>query len=193
MSTEEPLKKILSTAAASLSLFGSSTIFITNWMWPDLRTNSRRMIMFISIGDFLLASTNIVRFWGAGLESCEMDIPRTIALLLTFIWTVLLSFFFYLTICRKISLESEKRFMRFFHVTAWGIPCVIALIAYFLNGVGMSDDLVTECRYWITRDKTWLEVVLWMFITGEGWVILAYITITVFYVLVKLHIKREVF
>lgn len=191
MSTEAPLKKILSTAAASLSLFGSSTIFITYWMWPDLRTNSRRMIMFIAIGDFLLASTNIVRFWGAGLESCEMDIPRTIALLLTFIWTVLLSFFFYLTICRKISLESEKRFMRFFHVTAWGIPCVIALIAYFLKGAGMSHDLVTECGYWIMRVKTWLEVVLWMFITEEGWVILAYITITVFYVLVKLHIKRE--
>ena len=33
---------------------------------------------------------------------------------------------------------------------------------------------------------------IWAAITGEGWAIMTYITMTVFYVLIKQHIRREV-
>ena len=33
---------------------------------------------------------------------------------------------------------------------------------------------------------------IWAAITGEGWAIMTYIAMTVFYVLIKQHIRREV-
>ncbi|KAL9983834.1 hypothetical protein ACROYT_G006074 [Oculina patagonica] len=80
-----------------------------------------------------------------------------------------------------------------FHITAWGIPLVIAVIAYLDDAVGSSRDYVSSGWCWIkyTHQRRWWKMVLWMCIAGKGWEILAYIAITVFYVLVKLQIRRE--
>ena len=194
----EVVNKVLSTTAASLSIVGTLIIISTFVMWPDLRTNSRKMIVFISIGDFLVACGNITgellaeRHPGRS-SGCPIQATiGIIAVLSSFFWTVYLSLYFYLTLCRKISIESEKRIMKLFHVTAWGIPLAIAILAYVLHGVGYSGDLSSSGWCWITSDQAWWEMVLWMCIAGKGWEILAHIAITVFYVLVKLHIRREV-
>ena len=131
--TDGTLPKTLSAVTASLSLMGSFTIFLTFWMSPDLRTTARRMIMFITVADFL-----------------------------------------------------------FFHITAWGVPFVITVAAYFFNGVQFLADLETGYKCWIWNEKTWQAMCIWAAITGEGWAIMTYITMTVFYVLVKQHIRREV-
>ena len=192
----ENVNKILSTTAASLSMVGTLIIFATFWMWPDLRTNSRRMIVFISVGDFLVAGTDTVGQWGVKQgqgQGCRIQAAiGIIGILPSFFWTVYLSLYFYLTICRRISLESEKRFMTFFHVTAWGIPLTIAVIAYAVKGVGYSGDVGSSGWCWISNDQNWWKMVLWMCITGKGWEISAYIAITVFYVLVKLQIRKQV-
>ncbi|KAL9983833.1 hypothetical protein ACROYT_G006071 [Oculina patagonica] len=154
------------------------------------------MIVFISIGDFLVAGADIVGEWGVkqgpGLGCRIQAAIGIIAILPSFSWTVYLSFYFYLTICRRISLESERMAMRFFHVTAWGIPLTIAVIAYALKGVGYSGDLGSSGWCWISTDQATWKMVSWMFFSGKGWEISAYIGITVFYVLVKLHIRRQV-
>lgn len=191
------VNRILSTTTASLSLAGTFAIFATFWMWPDLRTNSRRMIVFISVGDFLVAGANIVGLWGISPGpgvGCQIQAAvGVIAVLPSFFWTVYLSLYFYLIICRRISLESEKRVLRLFHVTAWGIPLTIAVIAFALKGVGYSGNVSSSGWCWISNDQAWWEMVLWMCITGKGWEIIAYIAIPIFYLLVKLHIRRQVF
>ncbi|KAJ7336572.1 Basement membrane-specific heparan sulfate proteoglycan core protein [Desmophyllum pertusum] len=157
------------------------------------------MIVFISVGDFLVAGGNIVGEWVITRASqpdvlaCRIQAAiGTIAILSSFFWTVYLSLYFYLTICRRISMESEKRVMMLFHGTAWGIPVIIAIIAFVQKGVGYSGDLVSSGWCWISSKQRWWEMVFWMCIAGKGWEISAYIAITVFYVLVKLHIRQEV-
>ena len=90
------------------------------------------------------------------------------------------------------SLEMEARMMRFFHVTAWGIPLLLAAIALGDRAVGNSNDFVSSGWCWIKYRQDWWKMKLWMFLAGKGWEILAYVTICVFYVLVKLQIRREV-
>ena len=193
---EEPLNQVLSTTAASLSILGSLTIISTFWMWPDLRTNSRRMIVFISIGDFLVASFNIVGIYmNSDQETCAFQgMVNIAAILASFFWTVYLSLYFYLTICKNISMKTERVAMWLFNITAWGIPLVIAAVGYGVEAVGNSQDLVSSGWCWIkyTDGMKWWKIVLWMCIAGKGWEILAYIAISMFYVLVKLQVRREV-
>jgi len=65
--------------------------------------------------------------------------------------------------------------MLFFHATAWGIPLLLAAIAYGVEAVGNSQDLVSSGGCWITCHQLWWKMVLWMFIDGKGWKIIAYI------------------
>ena len=193
----EDLNKILSTTAASLSIVGTLITISTFVMWPDLRTNSRRMIVFISIGDLFVAISNVLGLYNTSSTDtmCELQATLNIAAVLpSFFWTVYLSFYLYLTICKKICTDLEARVMYLFHVTAWGIPLLIAATAYAAKAVGDSNDLVSSGWCWIKYRKTteWWMMVLWMCIAGKGWEILAYIAITVFYVLVKLQIRKEV-
>ena len=190
------VNKVLSTTAGSLSILGALIIITTFLMWPDLRTNSRRIIVFISIGDLFVAISNITGLYTkppADGTTCKIQATLNImAVLSSFLWTTYLSCYFYLTICKKISTQVESRMMLFFHATAWGIPLLLAAIAYGVEAVGNSHDLVSSGWCWITSHQLWWKMVLWMCIAGKGWEILAYIAITVFYVLVKLQIRREV-
>ena len=191
------LNMVLSTTAASLSLAGTLAILATFWMWPDLRTNSRRMIVYMSVGDFLVAGVNIVGLWGIDPGpgvGCQIQAAvGVIAVLPSFFWTIYLSLYFYLIICRRISMEWEKRVLRFFHVTAWGIPLTIAVIAFELKGVGYSGNVSSSGWCWISNDQAWWKMVLWMCITGKAWEIMVCVSIPILYVLVKTHIRRQVF
>ena len=192
---EATLNKVLTTTAGSLSLLGALIIITTFVMWPDLKTNSRRIIVFISIGDFFMAFSNIVGLYNPPKENYTCDIQATVnivANLSSFLWTMNLSFYLYLTVCVKISIETERRCMGLFHITAWGIPLIIAALAYGLNAVGYSRDMVSSGWCWISSDQPWGKMVLWLFFAGKGWEIIAYIAITVFSTLVKLQIRREV-
>ena len=192
--SHESLNLILTTTAASLSIVGTVVIFVTFFLWPDLRTNARRMITFMSVGDFILAGGNIVGLWGPDGVICKVQAAFGIAAILSsFFWTVYLSLYFYLTICRRISCELEKRVMVLFHTTAWGIPLVIAVLAVGLNEVGHGNDFDSAGWCWIRINRhQWKEATLWMFIAGKGWEFISYFSITLFYVLVKLQIRREV-
>ena len=192
---ESDLNKIFTTTAASLSLIGTLVIFITFIMWPDLRTNSRRMIVFISIGDFFVALFNIIGIYNPPVDNsmCKIQpVVTNVAVLSSFLWTLNLSFYFYLTICRKISVEYERRIMQLLHLIGWGIPILISFIAFTAGAYGFSKNVVTSGWCWVSGNQEWWKVVMWMFITGKGWEIMSYICILYFYLLVILQIRREV-
>ena len=192
---ESDLNKIFTTMAASLSLIGALLIIITFIMWPDLRTNSRRMIVFISTGDFFVALFIIIGIFNPPLDNkiCRMQsLVTNVALLSSFLWTLNLSFYFYLTICRKISAEYERPIMQLLHLIGWGIPILIGIIALKMGAYGFYRNVGTSGWCWISENQKWWKIVMWMFITGKGWEIMAYICIFKFYLLVILQIRREV-
>lgn len=112
---EEPPNQILFTAVASLSILGSFIIVSTFLLWPDLRTNARLMIVFISVCDFLVASFNILAInfeKKLDNEICKLQATVNIAAILSsFFWTVYLSLYFYLTICKKITVRTESHYV----------------------------------------------------------------------------------
>ena len=89
-------------------------------------------------------------------------------------------------------MKSERLYILFFHIMAWEVPFVITVAAYLFNGVQFLADLETGYKCWIWNGKTWRTMCIWAAITGEGWAIMTYITMTVFYVLVKQQLRREV-
>ena len=193
------LNKILCTTAASLSIVGTLFIIGTFLKWPDLRSNSRKIIVFISIGDLFVAMSNAVGLYTETRALvCKIQAALNIAALLSsFFWTVYLSFYIYMTVCRKITLQSEKRIMLFFLLTAWGIPLTIAATAYGVRAVGNSKNVMSSGWCWIKyslNDETWpwQKMLFWMCMTGKGCEILSYIAICVCYFLVKCQIRREV-
>ena len=194
----ETLNLALATTASSLSIFGTTIILCTYALWPDLRTNSRKIITFISVGDFLTALTNLFGMWDKAINNttalCEIEaLVNICAVLPSFFWTVYLSLYLYLAICKKISHESERRVMRAFHLTAWGIPLILAVLAAGFRAVGKSqNDYASAGWCWVRESASWKEMVLWMIVFGKGWEILAYFAITLFYVLIKMHIGGEV-
>ena len=191
----DDLNKVLSTTASSLSIVGTLIIIATFVIWSDLRTNSRIIIVCISIGDLFVAISNITGVYtNTGDDDlCKIQATLNIAAILSsFFWTVYLSLFFYVTICNKISTQWETRLMWLFQVTGWSIPLALAAAAYGFKAVGNSDDLVSSGWCWIKYKQDWWKMVLWMCLAGKGWEILAYIAISVFYVLVKLQLRREV-
>lgn len=195
--SKEILDKVLTTTTASLSIFGTLVIMITFVLWPDIRKTSRQIIVYISIGDFFVACSNILGVWERGMDNwtsaCKIQAAiGTVAVLSTFFWTVYLSVYFYLVISKKISIDTERRIMLWFHLTGWGIPLVITVIAKESGAFGYSGDLVSSGWCWISSDQRWWKMLLWMIMAGKGWEILAYIVISVLYVLIKLSIRREV-
>ena len=109
-------------------------------------------------------------------SACEIQAAiGMVAVLSTFFWTVYLSVYFYLVISKKISVDSERRIMLWFHFTGWGIPLAITAIAKEKGATGYSGDLVSSGWCWISSDQPWWKMLLWMVIAGKGWEILAYI------------------
>ena len=55
--TPNPVQKtynrVIFTVVSSLSAFGSVAIIVTYFIWHDLQTTTRRILVYISIGDFL--------------------------------------------------------------------------------------------------------------------------------------------
>ncbi|XP_067037983.1 G-protein coupled receptor 157-like isoform X1 [Acropora muricata] len=189
------VNRILSTTVAFLSMVGAVIIVVTFIVYPDIRTNSRRIIVYISISDFSVACLNTVGLYNPATSdsklTCKLQATLTVvAVLSSFLWTVNLSLYFYMTICKKISTAAEKRMMTLFHVTAWGFPITIAVFAYGLHGVGYTRDMVSSGWCWISTDKPWWQVVLWMSLTGKAWEISAYIVISVLFALVKQEMAR---
>ena len=153
------------------------------------------MIVFISINDFFVALFNIIGIYNppSDNEICRTQaLVTNVTILSSFMWTLNLSYYFYLTICMKIPVKYERRIMQLLHLIGWGIPILIGIIAFTMGAYGFSRNVGTSGWCWISEHQEWWKVVMWMFVTGKGWEIMAYICIFKFYLFVILQIRREV-
>lgn len=75
-------------------------------------------------------------------------------------------------------------------VFSWGIPLSITVAAVALKKIGYDASDVSVGWCWI--DIKQKDRVLWMLLAGKMWEILAYVTLPVFYILIRKHISRAV-
>lgn len=195
------LNRTLMAITSAFSLFGALVIMVTYITWKDIRTTSRKILAYISIADCVVVAS--YRF-GAFLppntnsDACvTQSFLSTTANLWSFFWTTFMVIFLYITIARQKPRMVEKLFWAW-HIIGWGVPVLIverALEDDVLAWDRNDRDIYSSGWCWIrVQDggKSAHKSIMWMLITGEVWEVLVFVTVLLFYGLLKCHIRQEV-
>lgn len=180
-------EQVLVLSSCSLSFLGSSLIIVSYLLWPDLRTTPRRLLLFLSVADWLSAGSfgygAWSRFRGDSPGCVAQGAVSTFSNTSSFFWTV--AVYLYLLIVRCSQRAAESLLLAF-HLVSWGVPLAITVAALCLNKIGYNASEVSVGWCWIRIQAP--DRVLWMLLTGKIWEFLAYLTLPVLYVLIKRHI-----
>lgn len=182
--------EILATLTASLSIFGTTFIIVSYFAWKDIQSTSRKILVYISVADFLTSVGTIMGLWSSDPLVCTVQSTMgTLAVLCSFFWTVFMSVYLYVSLARKRPRVANK-LMILFHILGWGVPIVVTTIAARTEKLGNNKDEVTSGWCWVKNAMSFEQQILWMLLAGKGWEMAAYIIITVLYVLVRQSIKK---
>lgn len=188
------VNRTLTTISSILSLLGTMAIIVSFIAWKDFRSTSRRILVYISIGDFFIAGGNLFGVWQPKDDSvvCEsQSFVTTTASLWSFFWTTFLAIFMYTVVAMKQPNRAEKM-LKFYHIIGWGVPVAITGTALGLKKLGNDNDKFSAGWCWIDYKLSKSDKNLWMLISGKAWEIAAFIFIAIFYLLLKCHIHKEV-
>lgn len=189
------VNRVLTTVSASLSLLGTSFIIGTFIAWKDFRSTSRRILVYISIGDFFIAGGNLVGVWLRPNENsiaCKaQSFVTTCASLWSFFWTTFLAIFMYTVVAMKQPNRAETM-LKFYHIIGWGIPLIVTGTALGLGKLGNDKDLYSAGWCWIDSTLSKPDKYIWMWVTGKAWEISAFLLSSTFYLMLKCHIRKEV-
>lgn len=188
------VNKALTTISASFSLLGTFLIIATFVAWKDFRSKSRRILVYISIADFFIAGGNLLGVWlvDENSNACKaQSFISTCASLWSFFWTVFLGLYMYTAVASKQGNKADVM-VKFFHVIGWGVPLVIVSVALGLGKLG-KENVDTAGWCWIDGRLKQEEKKIWMFITGKAWEISAYFLCSIFYLMLKCRIRKEIY
>lgn len=136
-----------------LTLVGSLLIMVTFALYKEIRTSSRHIIVCISIADFITAVGNL---GGAFLPiknrpGCVVtSFLGSTALCSSFLWTMMLAVFLYLTLVKDKLQLATSLIVPWFHLICWGIPLVINIVAVTTGRLGNNMDVAVAGWCWIT-------------------------------------------
>ena len=191
-----PIQVYITTITAILSLLSTSVICITYIAWKDYRSTSRRILFYISVADFLLAVCFLFGTWRPHHEKSDLTCKiqacvSTCAYLWSLLWTTFLAVFMFATVAKRQRRKAEIM-LKFFHVFGWGIPLIIAGTAFKLDKFGSNYDILTPGWCFIDARLPRSDLQLWLWLTGISWDVTAYILVSVFYLMLKCHIRNQV-
>ncbi|XP_070767224.1 G-protein coupled receptor 157 [Enoplosus armatus] len=175
--------------SCALSFLGSSLIILTYIIWSDLRTTLRRLLVYLSVSDWLSAVSYAFGVWRVfhtdSLDCVVQGAISTFANTSSFFWTVSIAVYLYVFIVKSSQRVAESLVL-FFHFVSWGVPLAITVAAVSLNKIGYDASEVSVGWCWVRIHAP--DRVLWMLLTGKIWEFLAYLTLPVLYILIKRHI-----
>ena len=193
--------KSLVSSFSSFSILGSTLIIASYVKWTDIRTTSRRLLVFISICDFMVSSGYLVvdlmpmHHRENGNAACiAQSFITSSASTMSFMWSTSLAIYLYFTLVINRQRMADK-LIPVFHIVSWMTGPIINVIAATQNALGSSSDKVTAGWCWIAHHndpESRTHEILWMLFDGKFWEILAMLLISVLYILVKRRIKMEV-
>ncbi|TRY96652.1 hypothetical protein DNTS_024266 [Danionella cerebrum] len=184
-------EQVVILTSCVLSFFGSLLIISTYFCWPDLKTKPRQLLMFLSVSDLLSALSyfyGVLRMFDSDSADCvAQGAISTFANTSSFFWTVAIAIYLYVFIV-KSSKRRADNLVLYFHLISWGIPLAITVAALSLHKIGYDASEVSVGWCWVNIQAE--DHVLWMLLTGKIWEFVAYVTLPVLYILIKMHIHR---
>ena len=200
-----PLNQTFVSLTSILSMAGSLVIILSYMAWKDIRTVSRKVLVWLSICDFFIALGNICGtfFRPTTIENQDkkcivQSFIMSAASVSSFCWSVTLACCLYMTIIKN-NYQLFVFLTPYFHIFNWSIGLLINTGAAVDNMLGNTHDEVTSGWCWIRHlncsSKQHLHCakeINWMLANYKAIEIVAYAAICFLYLLVKINLKREV-
>ncbi|XP_010873332.1 G-protein coupled receptor 157 [Esox lucius] len=184
-------EQVVILISCGLSFLGSLLIICTYILWPDLRSTPRKLLVFLSVSDFLSASSYAYGVWmvfkSDSVDCVVQGAISTFANTCSFFWTVAIAIYLYIFLV-KSNRRLADSWVLYFHVVSWGIPLGITIAAVALGRIGYDASEVSVGWCWVRIQAT--DHVLWILLTGKIWEFLAYLILPILYILIKKHIHR---
>ncbi|XP_065141938.1 G-protein coupled receptor 157 [Paramisgurnus dabryanus] len=184
-------EKVLILMSCALSFFGSLLLICTYVCWLDLRTTPRKLLVFLSVADLLSALSYSYGVWSIfqsdSLDCITQAAISTFANTSSFFWTVAIAIYLYIFIVKSSQRQADNLVL-YFHLISWGVPFGITVAALSLQKLGYDASEVSVGWCWVNIHAD--DHVLWMLLTGKIWEFIAYVTLPVLYILIKIHIRR---
>ena len=170
--------------------------------WKDIRTGSRKIITYLSIADFctafgyILGSLNYLINFGQK-KSCSnfhtvcqiQSFITTTSSMSSFVWTTMLAIYLYISVVHNEG-NRAQRFFPLLHVLAWGAPLIITVPILATGNLGYSSMAVSTWCYIQTCSSD--KGIFLIMVAGKFWEILCYLLVFFFYILIKIHLRRQV-
>ncbi|XP_050953315.1 G-protein coupled receptor 157 [Labeo rohita] len=184
-------EQVVILTSCVLSFFGSLLIICTFARWLDLRTTPRKLLVYLSVTDLLSALSYfygvLVVFETDSADCIAQGAISTFANTSSFFWTVAIAVYLYVFIVKSSQRQADNLVL-YFHLISWGVPFAITVAALSLHKIGYDASEVSVGWCWV--DIQAKDHVLWMLLTAKIWEFIAYVTLPVLYILIKLHIHR---
>uniref|UniRef100_A0A672KPB3 Probable G-protein coupled receptor 157 n=1 Tax=Sinocyclocheilus grahami TaxID=75366 RepID=A0A672KPB3_SINGR len=184
-------EQVVILTSCVLSFFGSLLIICTYARWHDLRTTPRKLLVYLSVTDLLSALSyfyGVLRIFDSDSGDCiAQGAISTFANTSSFFWTVAIAIYLYVFIV-KSSRRQADNLVLYFHLISWGVPFAITVAALSLHKIGYDASEVSVGWCWVNIQAE--DHVLWMLLTGKIWEFIAYVTLPVLYILIKIHIHN---
>ncbi|KAH3788210.1 G-protein coupled receptor 157-like [Dreissena polymorpha] len=200
----------LTGTSSVLSIAGAIIIFATYRFVPKEYNFTRKLLVYLTIADFITAVGNLVGvsrylhvYWtktqnqnytgltnGTAINSTQennlQDLCRvqsfftTASNLASFLWTFVIAFHLWATVILKITLTSRRIAHLIYHVVCWGIP--IAIVCTVIPHLGENYRYGTGIWCDLSNSNgNKPELELLMYRADIGWQLTSYVTSCFFY------------
>ena len=199
---------VVSLISSSLSILSSLCIIFTFFIWPEIRSVSRQIIVFLSLADlftalgYVIGSANYLQYdkSNATTSDCEhftrvCVVQSTLtswSSIASFWWTSILGFHLYITLV-KGRMGLSGKILPLYYLLSWVTPTIVIMALLWTNQLGYSSVAVSTWCFirQKSRDQKLLESIL-ILLGGKLWELIAYLTVVILYCVTKLHIRRQV-
>lgn len=115
-----PSERAVVLLSCALSALGSGLLVATHALWPDLRSQARRLLLFLSLADLLSAASYfygvLQDFSGPSWDCVLQGALSTFANTSSFFWTVAIALYLYLSIVHAARGPRAGRLLWAFHI-----------------------------------------------------------------------------
>ena len=203
---DSPLNKTLVAMSSLLSMMGSFIIIASFAAWKDIRTTSRKILLFLSVSDFLTAISNFIGTLVLSDRTNEQDPRNPLCVaqsfvtnsvsISSFLWTQTLAFYLYMAILKNKQ-ALGKKILPYAHVVNWTLGPVINGIALSQRMLGFSAAELTGGWCWIYQNhgqdhNAKRKEYLWLTLDAKAIEFLVYTSVLVIYFRIRMKIHAEV-